>query len=49
MEGEKKINLFEIAENIWNDIPTEMLRNIIDSMPKRVQAVIAAHGGTTKY
>ena len=48
-KAKRKENLFEIAENIWNDIPTEMLRNINDSMPKRVQAVIAAHGGTTKY
>ena len=42
-------NLFEIAEQIWNAIPTEEMRSLIDSMPRRVQAVISAKGGNTKY
>jgi len=33
----------------WDAVPVNYYRNLIKSMPHRVQAVIAANGGPTKY
>lgn len=33
----------------WQDIPQEVVRNLILSMRNRMQAVIEARGGNTKY
>ena len=33
----------------WNSIPQEVLRDLIESMPRRVHAVIQARGGATSY
>ena len=33
----------------WTAIPQAMIDNLIDSMPRRVQAVIEAKGGPTRY
>jgi hypothetical protein len=33
----------------WNAIPPEVCQNLIESMPRRIQAVIKANGGHTKY
>ena len=33
----------------WNEISPEVCQNLIESMPRRVKAVIKAHGGHTKY
>lgn len=33
----------------WENIPQHMLRNLVFSMPNRVEAVLRAHGGNTKY
>jgi hypothetical protein len=33
----------------WDAVPVEYYRNLIKSMPRRVQAVLAANGGPTKY
>ena len=33
----------------WNEIPLEVCQNLIESMPRRIQAVIRAKGGHTKY
>ena len=33
----------------WEKIPKEVCQNLIESMPRRVQAVIKAKGGYTKY
>ena len=40
--------LWERAEE-WNDIPASVCQNLIESMPRRVVAVLAAKGGYTKY
>ena len=37
------------AEQEFNRVTREDLQTLIESMPRRVQAVIAARGGTTKY
>lgn len=33
----------------WSSIPLEHIRNLIKSMPRRIQACIEAQGGITKY
>lgn len=33
----------------WDAVPVNYYRNLIKSMPRRVQAVLAANGGPTKY
>lgn len=37
-----------VAE-VWNNIKPEVCQNLIESMPRRIQAVIKAKGGNTKY
>lgn len=44
--------VFELWERVageWNQIEAEVCQNLIGSMPRRIQAVIAAKGGNTKY
>jgi transposase len=36
-------------EEVWNRIQPEVCQNLIESMPRRLQAVIKAKGGHTKY
>ena len=33
----------------WSNIPIDTLLNLVDSLPRRVEAVIAAKGGPTQY
>lgn len=42
-------NLFKEVLQIWNQIPFDFLLKLIDSMPRRIEAVIRAQGGYTKY
>ena len=44
-----KQKLQERLWEIWWDIGEDVLENLIDSMPRRVKALIAAHGWYTKY
>ena len=41
--------LWERVAEEWNKITPETCQNLIGSMPKRIQAVIKAKGGHTKY
>ena len=41
--------LWERVEKEWNKISPEVCQNLIESMPRRIQAVIKAKGGHTKY
>ena len=41
--------LWERVEKEWNNIPPEVCQNLIASMGRRVEAVIKAKGGHTKY
>ena len=41
--------LWEHIQVEWEAIPVEECRNLIRSMPDRIQAVIKAKGGYTKY
>jgi hypothetical protein len=45
-------NLKELKKYVkraWRDLPFEYYQRLIDSMPDRVNAVIAANGYHTKY
>ena len=33
----------------WNEISLKVCQNLIESMPRQIQAVIKANGGHTKY
>ena len=41
--------LWERIQVEWEKIPAEDCQNLIESMPRRVQAVLKAKGGYTKY
>ena len=40
---------WERTSEVWYQIPKEVCQNLIRSMPDRIQAVIRANGGPTKY
>lgn len=41
--------LWERVKEVWNKIPSEVCQNLIESMPRRLEAVVKAKGGHTKY
>lgn len=41
--------LVAILQEEWNAIPKDVTAKLVESMPRRLEAVIAAHGGHTKY
>lgn len=41
--------LFAAAEQMWQEIPQEMIDRLIMSMPTRLEAVLAAQGGYIPY
>ena len=41
--------LKKIARKVWMGITQDYLENLYQSMPRQMQAVIAAKGGHTKY
>jgi len=41
--------LWDRVQRLWEDIPKEECQKLIESMPRRVAAVIRAKGGYTKY
>jgi hypothetical protein len=43
------LELWERVEEEWNKIDAEVCQNLIESMPRRVEAVLKAKGGYTKY
>jgi hypothetical protein len=43
------LELWERIEKVWNEIKPDMVQSLIESMPRRVAAVIRAKGGYTKY
>ena len=50
---DRKVNtlneLMLVLQDGWNAIPVETLRDLVHSMPKRIEAVIKAKGYATKY
>lgn len=43
------LELWERVQSIWNNISVEICRNLYNSMPRRIAAVIKAKGRWTKY
>ena len=43
------LKLWERIEKEWEDIPASQCHKLIESMPRRIEAVIKAKGGYTKY
>lgn len=41
--------LRQILVQEWNNFPQNVIQNLIQSMPRRLQAVITARGGNTRY
>lgn len=41
--------LFQVLQNGWNSLPTTLIRNLVESMPRRCQGVIDNEGRPTKY
>jgi hypothetical protein len=48
-ECKNELELFRTLKNAWNNIHRKYLRILVESMPRRCQAVLDAHGGATKY
>ena len=44
-----KVELWYYIRRLWTTIGPQILRDLVDSMPRRIKAVIAAKGGPTKY
>ena len=42
-------DLFQLIKRTWEEIPIDVLINLVDSMPGRCNAVAAAKGFPTKY
>jgi len=44
--------VFELWDRVakqWDEIPSETCQRLIESMPRRIDAVLKAKGGHTKY
>ena len=41
--------LWDRVQKLWEDIPKEECQKLIESMPRRLAAVVRAKGGYTKY
>jgi len=39
----------KIVQKVWNNITPDYLQSLYESMPRRMQAVVDAQGGHTKY
>lgn len=46
---EDREELWRGVQAEWNNIPQEFIQNLYDSLPNRIQAVLEANGGHTKY
>lgn len=44
-----RTELFAMLKEEWSRIPVETYRKLVESLPRRVAAVIAANGGPTRY
>ena len=42
-------DIWKRVAEVWNNIPPEVCQNLIESMPRRLEAVIKAKRGHTKY
>jgi transposase len=42
-------SLWEVVQEVWEATPAQTCKDLVDSMPRRLRAVINAKGGPTKY
>ena len=49
MASTSKDNLYKNLRSEWEKISPETCKNLVESMPRRVKAVIMAKGGPTRY
>ena len=47
-KGHKSLS-FEMVEREWQSIAAKEVKKLVESMPRRLRAVIRARGGNTKY
>ena len=47
--SQSKVELFQVLQEGWNRLDVDLLRRLVESMPRRIQAVIDANGYMTKY
>ena len=48
-QPQKVPEMHEALQQAWADFPTSTLDHLVESMPKRVSAVIKAEGGATQW
>jgi hypothetical protein len=46
---QNEVQLMEYCQEAWENIPIEYLNSLVDSIPSRIEHVIKAKGGMTKY
>jgi transposase len=46
---QSKAELFRVLQDGWNALDRDLLRRLVDSMPRRIQAVLDNNGWPTKY
>jgi len=46
---QSKAELFQVLQDGWNALDRDLLRRLVDSMPRRIQAVLDNDGWPTKY
>lgn len=49
MQPQNEAQLWQVCKRAWRLITPDICRDLVDSMPKRMAAVIAAKGGATKW
>ena len=52
LQKSKPTNLVQLKtqmQELWNTVPQELIRKLIDSMPHRVLACLKSKGGHIKY
>ena len=42
-------DLWLVLQDVWNNLPAEFLPKLCASVPRRIDAVLKAKGGHTKY
>ena len=42
-------DLWLVLQDVWNNLPAEFLQRLCASLPRRIDAVLKAKGGHTKY
>jgi hypothetical protein len=42
-------DLFQVLEEAWHNLPGDLLTRLVESMPRRIEAVLKARGGPTTY